>query len=233
MLLVVMIFLIGVSAYIVRTQNAEATLVATPRVKGLEGTSILPLLSPLKVRGATLGLYASFIALFWVVIEVALSTRSLHGTGAPLPPFLNGAEGTGGSPSTDSPYVSMASIGVLEKEGYTFFNTAYVSIDTVSAPFCLLTGIVFPIAILASEGKAHTIAPLLITEAILLGAFVTLDLITFYAMFEAVLIPMFIIIGRLGSEKGEYRKSAAYRLFLYTGGWLPYHVIRPSVPVQQ
>lgn len=231
MLLLIMVFLIVVSIYISAVTPATGAT-ANGTDSGVYGAlssakvndkakSKLALILPFKIKPATLGLYASFIVLFWVIIEVTLSMRSqnLAEDALTLSTLNNNILNISQNIIADStPYLSMNSLGVLEKEGYAFFNTAYISIDTLSAPFCLLTGIIFPIAILASEEKIHTIAPLLITEAILLGAFVTLDLITFYAMFEAVLIPMFIIIGRLGSEKGEYRKSAAYRLFLYTGG---------------
>ena len=54
--------------------------------------------------------------------------------------------------------------------------------------------------------------------AILLESFVIavclLDLILFYVFFEAVLIPMFIIIGVYGSRERKIR--AAYMFFLYT-----------------
>jgi NADH:ubiquinone oxidoreductase subunit 4 (subunit M) len=51
-------------------------------------------------------------------------------------------------------------------------------------------------------------------EAILFGVFTSLDIMLFYLLFEAVLIPMFLIIGFYGSRGRKIR--SAYMLFLYT-----------------
>jgi len=48
----------------------------------------------------------------------------------------------------------------------------------------------------------------------LFGVFCSLDILLFYLLFEAVLIPMFLIIGFYGSR--ERRIRSAYLLFLYT-----------------
>ena len=53
----------------------------------------------------------------------------------------------------------------------------------------------------------------LVLETLMIGVFVALDLILFYLFFEAVLIPMFIIIGVWG---GKNRVYASYKFFLYT-----------------
>jgi NADH:ubiquinone oxidoreductase subunit 4 (subunit M) len=51
-------------------------------------------------------------------------------------------------------------------------------------------------------------------EFILFFVFSTLDLLMFYIFFEAVLIPMFLIVGFYGSR--ERRIRSAYLLFFYT-----------------
>merc|ERR1711935_801949 len=51
-------------------------------------------------------------------------------------------------------------------------------------------------------------------ESILFGVFCSLDLLLFYLLFEAVLIPMFFIVGVYGSRDRKIR--ASYLLFLYT-----------------
>jgi NADH:ubiquinone oxidoreductase subunit 4 (subunit M) len=51
-------------------------------------------------------------------------------------------------------------------------------------------------------------------ETFLFGVFTSLDILLFYLFFEAVLIPMFLIIGIYGSR--ERRIRASYLLFLYT-----------------
>jgi len=54
----------------------------------------------------------------------------------------------------------------------------------------------------------------LILESILIGVFSSLDLLVFYILFEAVLIPMYFIVGIFGSRGRKVR--ASYLLFLYT-----------------
>jgi NADH:ubiquinone oxidoreductase subunit 4 (subunit M) len=66
---------------------------------------------------------------------------------------------------------------------------------------------------LTNQIKDYCIAFFLL-EAILFGVFSSLDVLLFYLLFEAVLIPMFLIIGFYGSR--ERRIRSAYMLFLYT-----------------
>ena len=53
----------------------------------------------------------------------------------------------------------------------------------------------------------------LVLEALVIGVFSCLDIILFYIFFEALLIPMFLIIGIWGGKK---RIFASYKFFLYT-----------------
>ena len=53
----------------------------------------------------------------------------------------------------------------------------------------------------------------LILETMMVGMFSALDIVIFYIFFEAVLIPMFLIIGVWGGQRRVY---ASYKLFLYT-----------------
>ena len=54
----------------------------------------------------------------------------------------------------------------------------------------------------------------LVLESLTLGVFLSLDLLLFYVFFEAVLIPMYFIIGIWGSRARKIQ--AAYMFFLYT-----------------
>ena len=54
----------------------------------------------------------------------------------------------------------------------------------------------------------------LVMEMLLICVFSVLDLVLFYIFFEAILIPMFLIIGVWGSRERKIR--AAYQFFLYT-----------------
>ncbi|MFN7095929.1 MAG: NADH-quinone oxidoreductase subunit M, partial [Burkholderiales bacterium] len=75
-----------------------------------------------------------------------------------------------------------------------------------------------PICILASWDSIKTrvreyMLAFLILETCVIGVFCALDLVLFYLFFEAMLIPMFLIIGIWG---GDNRVYAAYKFFLYT-----------------
>lgn len=113
------------------------------------------------------------------------------------------------------------------KPGFQFVETAKwlgggidfrLGVDGISILFVLLTTFLTPLCILASEKsivsrKLEYMVAFLILETLMIGTFVSLDLILFYLFFEAVLIPMFIIIGVWG---GKNRVYASYKFFLYT-----------------
>lgn len=94
----------------------------------------------------------------------------------------------------------------------------HLGVDGISLPFIILTALLTPLAILASwetasyKPKEFMIA-FLVLESFVMGVFCALDLVLFYVFFEAVLIPMFLIIGIWG---GTARIQAAFKFFLYT-----------------
>ena len=85
-------------------------------------------------------------------------------------------------------------------------------------PFVLLSTILTPLSILASwraithRVREYMIA-FLVLETMMVGMFVSLDMLMFYLFFEAVLIPMFLIIGVWGGQRRVY---AAFKFFLFT-----------------
>jgi len=85
-----------------------------------------------------------------------------------------------------------------------------VLLTTFLIPVCLILS--FSLTNLA-QIKEYNIA-FLVLESILLGVFSTLDVLLFYLLFEAVLIPMYFIVGVYGSRGRRVR--ASYLLFLYT-----------------
>lgn len=93
-----------------------------------------------------------------------------------------------------------------------------LGIDGISLPLVLLTTLLFPLCIIyslklnLSYTKAY-MALFLLLESLVIGFFTSLDMIMFYILFEAVLVPMFLIIGIWG---GKNRVYAAFKLFLYT-----------------
>ncbi|EGD58913.1 proton-translocating NADH-quinone oxidoreductase, chain M [Novosphingobium nitrogenifigens DSM 19370] len=93
-----------------------------------------------------------------------------------------------------------------------------LGIDGIALLLIVLTVFLMPICIGASwnsiEKRAgEYYAAFLLTETLLLGVFVAQDLFLFYIMFEAGLIPMYLIIGIWG---GAERIYASYKFFLYT-----------------
>lgn len=93
-----------------------------------------------------------------------------------------------------------------------------MGVDGISVLFVLLTTFLTPLCILASRNSVKKrrldyIIAFLILETLMIGVFCALDLVLFYVFFEAVLIPMFIIIGVWG---GKNRVYASYKFFLYT-----------------
>ena len=93
-----------------------------------------------------------------------------------------------------------------------------VGLDGLSLPFIVLTAFLVPICILCSWNTIqHKIKEFMISflilEAFIIGMFSALDIVVFYIFFEAVLIPMFLIIGIWG---GVERIYASFKFFLYT-----------------
>ena len=93
-----------------------------------------------------------------------------------------------------------------------------VGVDGISLPLLLLTTFLTPLCVLASWKAIETrvrefMATLLIMETAMLGVFVALDFVLFYVFWEAMLIPMYLIIGVWG---GPNRLYAAVKFFLYT-----------------
>jgi len=89
--------------------------------------------------------------------------------------------------------------------------------DGLSTPLVALTAFLGLIAVLASWGVSERPAPhhalLLALEAAVMGVFLAEDIILFYVFWEAVLIPMYFLIGVWGHER---RRHAATKFFLYT-----------------
>ena len=105
---------------------------------------------------------------------------------------------------------------VVEREwilGLTF----KLGVDGISLPFVMLTTFLMPITIGACWNVTHRVKEYMIAflllETLMIGVFVSLDLVLFYLFFEAGLIPMFLIIGIWG---GKDRIYAAFKFFLYT-----------------
>ena len=99
-----------------------------------------------------------------------------------------------------------------------FNATYYLGVDGISLPLVLLTTFVtVPVVIAAwtviTERPAQYFAAFLIMEGLMVGVFSALDALLFYFFWEAMLIPMFLIIGIWGGPRRVY---ATIKFFLYT-----------------
>ncbi len=99
-----------------------------------------------------------------------------------------------------------------------FHVNYHLGVDGISMPFILLTSLLTVVCIVSAwrciqkQVKEYMIA-FLVLETALIGVFASLDGILFYFFWEAMLIPMFLIIGIWG---GENRVYATLKFFLYT-----------------
>ncbi len=116
--------------------------------------------------------------------------------------------------------VSTASMQFEEKLPWIkALNTHYhLGVDGISMPLILLTTFITVLVILSAwdvikHRVAQYMAAFLIMEGLMNGVFAALDAMLFYVFWEAMLVPMFIIIGVWG---GVNRIYAAVKFFLYT-----------------
>src|SRR5262245_52877659 len=100
----------------------------------------------------------------------------------------------------------------------TLVSTYSLGVDGISMPLILLTTFITPLVVIASwtvieKKPAQYYASFLILEGLMIGVFASLDALLFYVLWEAMLIPMFIIIGIWGGPRRVY---ATIKFFLYT-----------------
>jgi NADH-quinone oxidoreductase subunit M len=97
-----------------------------------------------------------------------------------------------------------------------------VGVDGINLWMLLLTAVLSPVAVLISwkflDGRPEADARpyaffLLALETGVLGVFAAMDLVLFYIFWEAMLVPMYFLIGRWGGERRVY---ATLKFFLYT-----------------
>ncbi len=93
-----------------------------------------------------------------------------------------------------------------------------LGLDGISLPLVLMTTVLMPLCVLISwhsiESRVRSfMAMLLIMEGAMIGVFAALDFVLFYVFWEAMLIPMYLLIGVWG---GSNRLYAAIKFFLYT-----------------
>ena len=94
----------------------------------------------------------------------------------------------------------------------------HMGIDGISLFLVMLVTFLTPITILGCFGSIETrvkefFVCMLLLETAMIGAFVALDLFLFYVFWEAMLIPMYFMIGMWGGERRVY---ATVKFFIYT-----------------
>jgi NADH-quinone oxidoreductase subunit M len=94
----------------------------------------------------------------------------------------------------------------------------YLGIDGISLPLIVLTAFTTPLVVLAAwtgieKRPSQYFASFLVMEGLMIGVFAAADALLFYVLWEAMLIPMFLIIGIWGGTRRVY---ATIKFFLYT-----------------
>ena len=94
----------------------------------------------------------------------------------------------------------------------------YLGVDGISMPLILLTTFITILVVIAGweviqYRPSQYMAAFLVMEGVMVGVFAALDAMLFYVFWEAMLIPMFLIIGVWG---GPNRVYATIKFFLYT-----------------
>ncbi|MFH1029493.1 MAG: proton-conducting transporter membrane subunit, partial [Pseudomonadota bacterium] len=93
-----------------------------------------------------------------------------------------------------------------------------VGVDGISLLLVLMTTLIMPLCVLCSwrsikNRTREFFACILLMETSMVGVFLALDFVLFFLFWEAMLIPMFLLIGVWGGPRRVY---AAVKFFLYT-----------------
>jgi NADH-quinone oxidoreductase subunit M len=113
-----------------------------------------------------------------------------------------------------------AALQFVEREPWIgAFNAWYhLGVDGISLPLIVLTAFITPLVVIAAwkvveKRVTQYLASFLILEGLMIGVFAAADALLFYVLWEAMLIPMFVIIGVWGGPRRVY---ATVKFFLYT-----------------
>ena len=166
---------------------------------------LLSLLIWVPIAGGGLVLVASeqrLTAGRWIALATAIATFLLS-----VPLYSQFDSGTAAMQFTEfQPWIAAINVNY------------HVGVDGISMPLILLTTFMTVLVIVAGwEGiKSHVsqyFAAFLIMEGLMIGVFAALDAMLFYVFWEAMLVPMFLIIGVWGGPRRVY---ATIKFFLYT-----------------
>ena len=115
---------------------------------------------------------------------------------------------------------STAAMQFVEKAAWVpqFGVNYYLGVDGISMPLIILTTFITILVVIAGWEviqfkPSQYMAAFLMMEGVMVGVFAALDAVLFYVFWEAMLIPMFIVIGIWGGPRRVY---ATIKFFLYT-----------------
>jgi len=176
----------------------------------MEGTSfpILTLLILMPVAGAVAVAVTSkqrpdLVKLVALISTIATAAMSI---------WLLASFETGPVESSSSGFQFVSKHTWIEQWGISW----HLGVDGISLLLVVLTGILFPLAIFATDphhDEKPYLAWLLLLQAGVMGSFLSLDLFLFFIFFEIVLVPMYFLIGGWGYSDRVY---AATKFFLFT-----------------
>jgi NADH-quinone oxidoreductase subunit M len=123
---------------------------------------------------------------------------------------------SGGNALTGGDIAFETVIPWFEAGGYTL--QWFVGVDGISLPLVVLTTFLTTLAIVSAwtpiqDRQSQFYGLMLLMEANLIGVFTALDFFVWFVFWEAVLVPMYFLIGVWG---GPRRKYAAIKFFVYT-----------------
>ena len=100
------------------------------------------------------------------------------------------------------------------------FGVSYaLGVDGIALTMVLLSTVLVPVCVLAGwheiegERATHFFALMLVLETFMIGVFAARDVFLFYVFFEAMLIPVYFLIGQFG---GAQRRYASVKFLLYS-----------------
>ncbi|WP_277051515.1 NADH-quinone oxidoreductase subunit M [Ruania albidiflava] len=135
--------------------------------------------------------------------------------------MATGFDAAGGYQFTET-YTWMAQLGVSWAVGVNGMGLVLILLSVVLVPIVMLASwneVVLPEGIKAEAAakalayrRAGYVALLLLLEAMMIGVFAARDLFLFYILFEAMLVPVYFMIGAYG---GAGRRAAAIKFLLY------------------
>ena len=167
------------------------------------GYPLLSLLIFIPVIGSFILLFIrNAVAVRWIAVSVAAIDLAL------CLPLLTGFDTTTANMQFGENLPWIAAWGISYKLG----------VDGISILFVALTALLTVISIMVSwtaiqDRVREFMIAILFLEAAMVGVFTSLDLFLFYIFWEAMLIPMYLLIGIWG---GPNRLYAAIKFFLYT-----------------